>query len=66
MHKKTARVTILIDLQTKKKLEDLSESVDLTVSQILRKLIKNHLNESEQSIGFSSEQPTDDDTLPLG
>ncbi|CAI8748809.1 MULTISPECIES: hypothetical protein [unclassified Pseudomonas] len=65
MHKKTARLTILIDLPTKKKLEDLSETVDLTVSQILRKLIKNHLSEFDQPISFSPEEITRDDAFPL-
>jgi hypothetical protein len=63
MRKKTARLTILIDLPTKKKLEDLSEAVDLTVSQILRKLIKNHLGENDQPIVFSPEETTRDDSL---
>lgn len=44
MNKKSTRLTILIDTPTKEKLEALSEMADLTVSQILRKLIKNHLN----------------------
>ncbi|MCO7567411.1 hypothetical protein NJI34_38215 [Pseudomonas sp. S 311-6] len=65
MHKKTVRLTILIDLPTKKKLEDLSASVDLTVSQILRKLIKNHLNEHEQPSGFPPKERAQDDSLPL-
>ncbi|WP_414913292.1 hypothetical protein [Pseudomonas sp. IT-P258] len=63
MRKKTARLTILIDLPTKKKLEDLSEAVDLTVSQILRKLIKNHLDESDQPMVFSPEETTHNDSL---
>ncbi|MHC6223864.1 hypothetical protein ACYU03_03605 [Pseudomonas sp. X10] len=65
MHKKTVRLTILIDLPTKKKLEDLSETVDLTVSQILRKLIKNHLSEHEQPGVFSPKEKPRDDSLPL-
>ncbi|MGG3797190.1 ribbon-helix-helix protein, CopG family [Pseudomonas paraversuta] len=47
MNKKSTRLTILIDTPTKEKLEALSEMADLTVSQILRKLIKNHLNTLE-------------------
>ncbi|MBW0236642.1 MULTISPECIES: CopG family transcriptional regulator [Pseudomonas] len=50
MDKKSARLTILIDAPTKEKLEALSATVDLTVSQILRKLIKNHLNTLETPI----------------
>lgn len=50
MDKKSARLTILIDAPTKEKLEALSATVDLTVSQILRKLIKNHLNTLEMPI----------------
>ena len=65
MHKKTARLTILIDLPTKQKLEDLSETVDLTVSQILRKLIKNHLSEFDQPINFSAEESIREDNFPL-
>jgi len=48
MPDKTTRLTILIDHPTKQKLETLSETVDLTVSQILRKLIRNHLQEYEE------------------
>ncbi|MES2871105.1 MAG: hypothetical protein V4749_16210 [Pseudomonadota bacterium] len=55
MNKKSARLTILIDTPTKEKLEALSEAVDLTVSQILRKLIKNHLNTLEQPMALTSE-----------
>ncbi|WP_339429825.1 ribbon-helix-helix protein, CopG family [Pseudomonas taetrolens] len=39
------RLTILIDPETKKKLEELARKSDLTVSQILRKLLKNHLKD---------------------
>lgn len=56
MNKKSARLTILIDTPTKEKLEALSEAVDLTVSQILRKLIKNHLNTLDKPMGLSSEE----------
>ncbi|MNG14029.1 hypothetical protein D3C84_977530 [compost metagenome] len=40
---KNMRLTILIDCTTKQKLEALSEKADLTVSQIIRKLIRDHL-----------------------
>jgi hypothetical protein len=35
------------------------------VSQILRKLIKNHLSEFDQPISFSPEEITRDDAFPL-
>jgi len=41
------RLTILIDYATKQKLEALSEKTDLTISQIVRKLIRDHLQSHE-------------------
>ncbi|MDX9667999.1 ribbon-helix-helix protein, CopG family [Pseudomonas sp. P5_152] len=49
MPEKTERLTILIDHQTKIKLDALAESSDLTMSQILRRLIKLHLNQLDDS-----------------
>lgn len=47
MPNRTARLTILIDQQTKKELEDLAALSDLTTSQIIRKLIKDYLEDSD-------------------
>ncbi|MCU1728439.1 hypothetical protein NTD86_15750 [Pseudomonas sp. 7P_10.2_Bac1] len=47
MPDKTTRLTILIDSSTKQKLEILSEETDLTISQVIRKLIRDHLNQHE-------------------
>jgi len=47
MPNRTARLTILIDQQTKKELEDLAALSDLTTSQIIRRLIKDHLDDSD-------------------
>lgn len=60
MDKKSARLTILIDAPTKEKLEALSATVDLTVSQILRKLIKNHLNTLEQPLDMPPKETIKD------
>ncbi|WP_339531137.1 hypothetical protein [Pseudomonas mucidolens] len=47
MPEKTTRLTILIDSPTKHRLESLSEEVDLTISQVIRKLIRDHLQQYE-------------------
>ncbi|MEB0207037.1 ribbon-helix-helix domain-containing protein [Pseudomonas sp. CCC3.1] len=47
MPTKTTRLTILIDSETKQKLENLSEETDLTISQVIRKLIRDHLHDYE-------------------
>lgn len=43
MEKKTARLTILIDPDKKKALETLCLEQDLTPSQVVRQLIREHL-----------------------
>lgn len=50
MPEKTTRLTILIDSPTKQRLENLSEEVDLTISQVIRKLIRDHLQQYETQI----------------
>ncbi|MFC6300456.1 hypothetical protein GNF76_16185 [Pseudomonas sp. CCM 7893] len=50
MSEKTTRLTILIDSPTKQRLETLSEEVDLTISQVIRKLIRDHLQQYESQI----------------
>lgn len=47
MPNRTARLTILIDQQTKKELEELAALSDLTISQVIRKLIKDYLEDSD-------------------
>ena len=47
MPNRTARLTILIDQQTKKELEELAALSDLTTSQVIRKLIKDYLEDSD-------------------
>ncbi|WP_339545905.1 ribbon-helix-helix protein, CopG family [Pseudomonas sp. RA_35y_Pfl2_P32] len=47
MPNRTARLTILINQQTKKELEDLAALSDLTTSQIIRKLIKDYLEDAD-------------------
>ncbi|MGP4958690.1 ribbon-helix-helix domain-containing protein [Pseudomonas helleri] len=47
MPDKTTRLTILIDSSTKQKLEILSEETDLTISQVIRKLIRDYLHQYE-------------------
>ena len=49
MPHKTTRLTVLIDAPTKEKLEILSEETDQTISQVIRKLIRDHLQHSEES-----------------
>jgi hypothetical protein len=43
MEKKTARLTLMIDLHKKKAFEKLCVSQDLTSSQVVRQLIRNYL-----------------------
>lgn len=43
MENKTARLTILIDPEKKKALEDLCQAQDLTPSQVIRQLIRDYL-----------------------
>ena len=50
MPEKTTRLTILIDFPTKQRLESLSEEVDLTISQVIRKLIRDHLQQHENPV----------------
>ncbi|WP_278940897.1 hypothetical protein [Pseudomonas helleri] len=50
MPDKTTRLTILIDSSTKQKLEILSEETDLTISQVIRKLIRDHLHQYENKM----------------
>ncbi|AYG06166.1 hypothetical protein D7M10_03335 [Pseudomonas fluorescens] len=50
MSEKTTRLTILIDSPTKQRLEALSEEIDLTISQVIRKLIRDHLQQYESPI----------------
>lgn len=47
MPNRTARLTILIDQQTKKELEELAALSDLTTSQVIRKLIIDYLEDSD-------------------
>jgi predicted DNA-binding protein len=57
MPEKTTRLTILIDHPTKQRLESLSEEVDLTISQVIRKLIRDHLQQYESQIPPSVLEP---------
>jgi len=43
MEKKTARLTLMIDPHKKKAFEKLCASQDLTPSQVVRQLIRDHL-----------------------
>jgi hypothetical protein len=45
MENKTARLTILIDPRKKKAFEQLCAAQDLTPSQVVRKLIRDYLQE---------------------
>jgi hypothetical protein len=58
MEKKTARLTLMIDLHKKKAFEKLCVSQDLTSSQVVRQLIRNYLRshgvEYETKIGKDS------------
>lgn len=45
MELKTARLTVLIDPAKKKAFEDLCARQDLTPSQVVRRLIRDYLNE---------------------
>jgi hypothetical protein len=45
MESKTARLTILIDPRKKKAFEQLCAAQDLTPSQVVRKLIRDYLQE---------------------
>ncbi|MDF0733429.1 hypothetical protein P0Y43_22300 [Pseudomonas entomophila] len=57
MPDKTTRLTILIDSPTKQRLESLSEEVDLTISQVIRKLIRDHLQQYESQIASPVREP---------
>lgn len=43
MENRTARLTILLDPQKKKIFEDICASQDLTVSQVIRKLMRQYI-----------------------
>lgn len=62
MSEKTTRLTILIDSPTKQRLETLSEEVDLTISQVIRKLIRDHLQQYERQINPVAIEPTREDS----
>lgn len=61
MPDKTTRLTILIDSPTKQRLESLSEEVDLTISQVIRKLIRDHLQQYESQIASPVREPDPED-----
>lgn len=54
MPNNTTRLTVLIDAPTKKKLEILSEETDQTISQVIRKLIRDHLQQCEVRLEVAS------------
>jgi len=62
MPEKTTRLTILIDSPTKQRLESLSEEVDLTISQVIRKLIRDHLQQYESQIPSTALEPAKEDS----
>ncbi|AMB83950.1 hypothetical protein AWM79_00930 [Pseudomonas agarici] len=62
MPDKTTRLTILIDYPTKRRLESLSEEVDLTISQVIRKLIRDHLRQYESKIASPVQEPDREDS----
>lgn len=62
MPEKTTRLTILIDFPTKQRLESLSEEVDLTISQVIRKLIRDHLQQYESQVLPSVLEPEKEDS----
>ncbi len=47
MEKKTARLTVLIDPARKEAFEKLCHAQDMTPSQVMRRLIREHLAEHE-------------------
>lgn len=51
MEQKTARLTVLIDPQKKKALEQLCASQDITASQVVRQLIRDYLRQHEVDYG---------------
>lgn len=60
------RLTILIDPETKNKIEELARKSDLTVSQILRKLLKNHLKDFYALAHKSDASGREDSTVQSG
>jgi hypothetical protein len=55
MENKTARLTILIDPRKKKAFEQLCAAQDLTPSQVVRKLIRDYLQ--EHNITYPGQSP---------
>jgi predicted transcriptional regulator len=53
MENKTARLTILIDPEKKKALEDLCQAQDLTPSQVVRQLIRDYLQ--NHTVSYASQ-----------
>ena len=51
MEQKTARLTILIDPEKKKALEQLCASQDITTSQVVRQLIRDYLRQHGVNYG---------------
>lgn len=62
MPDKTTRLTILIDAPTKQRLESLSNDVDLTISQVIRKLIRDHLQQHESPVASTVREPVKEDS----
>ncbi|WP_073521909.1 hypothetical protein [Pseudomonas fluorescens] len=62
MPDKTTRLTILIDAPTKQRLESLSNDVDLTISQVIRKLIRDHLQQHENPVITPVREPAKGDS----
>ncbi|MBI6567339.1 hypothetical protein YA0745_05680 [Pseudomonas synxantha] len=62
MPDKTTRLTILIDAPTKQRLESLSSDVDLTISQVIRKLIRDHLQQHDNPIISPVREPAKEDS----
>ena len=60
------RLTILISSETKDKLEELAQKSDLTVSQILRKLLKNHLKDFDALADKPDASGREDSTVQSG
>jgi len=55
MEDKTARFTILIDADRKKAFDDLCASQDVTSSQMIRKLIREYLDQHGVRVGTGAQ-----------
>lgn len=53
MEEKSARLTVLIDPEKKKAFEDVCASQDLTVSQVIRQLVRDYLRKHGVALPLS-------------